>query len=256
MTIGSPRRFFSSSRGRVIGRREASAGGWMFGCALIANQPPGCPLALRIVLSMRRVAPTRAATATRTSPSTRGHRREVVGAHELEVLGLDAVPAHGGQRGGAQHGRRRARRRAGDASAAAQRVAQGERALAVGAAQAHVAARQRQAVGLAHGRADLDRTGRSRSRTSAADDERLLGVLLAEEGDVGPDHVQQLGHDGGDAVEVPDAAVRALERLGQAVDVDRRREAGRVDLLGRRARRAGRRRPRPPARRRAASSRG
>ena len=37
MTIGSPRRFFSNSRGRVIGRREASAGGWMFGCALIGE---------------------------------------------------------------------------------------------------------------------------------------------------------------------------------------------------------------------------
>ena len=71
MTMGSPRRFFSNSRGRVIGRREASAGVWMFGCALMATQPPGCPLALRIVLSMRRVLPTLAATATSTWPSTR-----------------------------------------------------------------------------------------------------------------------------------------------------------------------------------------
>jgi hypothetical protein len=35
MTIGSPRRFFSKSRGRVIGRRDASAGAWMFGWALM-----------------------------------------------------------------------------------------------------------------------------------------------------------------------------------------------------------------------------
>ena len=75
----------------------------------------------------------------------------------------------------------------------------------------------------------------SRSRDELADDERLLGVLLAEVGDVGADHVQQLGHDGGDAVEVPGAAVRALQRLGErrgrATVVEK---PGGIDLLGRR----------------------
>ncbi len=97
-----------------------------------------------------------------------------------------------------------------------------------------VAARQGQAVGLAHGRADLDAHRQVEVAHQRADDERLLGVLLAEERHVGPDHVQQLGHDGRDAVEVAHAAVLALERLGQAAHVDRRPEARRIDLVERR----------------------
>ena len=96
-----------------------------------------------------------------------------------------------------------------------------------------VAARERQAVGLAHGGADLDAHRQVEVADQRADDERLLRVLLAEERHVGPDHVQQLGHDGGDAVEVAHAAVLALERLGQAAHVDRRREARRIDLVER-----------------------
>ena len=251
MTIGSPRRFFSNSRGRVIGRREASAGVWMFGCALMATQPPGCPLALR----MRVVDETGAAHA---------------GGDGDEHLAVDARDGARGRPGGRARGsraRRRARAwrparpRAGPRRRARRRPATPRRRPARRAARAR--ARGRRPAGgrcgwrgpgrraRARWGSTSMRTGRSRSRTRRADDERLLRVLLAEEGHVGPDHVQQLGHDGGDAVEVAHAAVLALERLGQAAHVDRGREARRVDLVERRARRARRRRPRPRARRRA-----
>ena len=45
----------------------------------------------------------------------------------------------------------------------------------------------------------------------AADHDDLLGVLLAEERDVGRDDVEQLADDGADAVEVPGAALGALQ---------------------------------------------
>ena len=165
---------------------------------------------------MRRASPTRAATREERLAVRRGRPgRASSGCDEREVLGLDGEGAPW----------RRARRlatRGGVALAGGdgglgglQRAAQGERALAVGAAQVGVAAGEREAVGLADGRADLDRDGHVEVAHEPADDERLLGVLLAEEGDVGPDHVQQLGDDGGDAVEVRGAAVRALERLGE-----------------------------------------
>jgi hypothetical protein len=111
---------------------------------------------------------------------------------------------------------------------------QGERALAVGAAQVDVAARQRQAVALADRGPDLDAHRQVQVGDQAADDQGLLGVLLPEVGDIGPDHVQQLRDDGGDALEVRGAAVLALERRGQPGDVHRGRRAGRVDLVGRR----------------------
>ena len=61
------------------------------------------------------------------------------------------------------------------------------------------------------------------------DDERLLGILGAEESDVGLDHVEELGDDSRDAVEVLRAAVLAFERLDQrAGKLHARGEARRV----------------------------
>src|SRR3954454_12276769 len=102
MTIGSPRRFFSNSRGRVTGRREASAGVWMFGCALI------CDSASRLSVGVENgvVDEAGAAHAGRDGDEHLAvdarHGGEVVRADELEVVGLDAAPAHRGERGGAQ----------------------------------------------------------------------------------------------------------------------------------------------------------
>ena len=137
-----------------------------------------------------------------------------------------------------------------------QRARQRQRALALAVAQAHVAARQRQPVGLADGRADLDPHGDVEVAHEPADDRDLLGVLLAEVRDVGPGDVEELRHDGRDAVEVRLPARRALQRRGDAGDADARREAGRVDRLGRAARTGRRRPPRVRGRRRGASSRG
>ena len=79
-------------------------------------------------------------------------------------------------------------------------------------------------------------TGHVEVADHAADDRELLGVLLAEIGDVGLDGVEELGDDGGDAAEVLGAALRrvALEDLGEALDLDPGREALWVDLLDRR----------------------
>jgi hypothetical protein len=88
--------------------------------------------------------------------------------------------------------------------------------------------------GSRHGRDRLDAHREVEVAHEAADDHELLGVLLAEEGHVGPDHVEELGDDRGHAGEVPGAADGALHRLADAGDGDRRGEAGRVDDLGRR----------------------
>ena len=79
------------------------------------------------------------------------------------------------------------------------------------------------------------RTGKSRSRDHAADHDRLLGVLLAEVGDVGADGVEELGDDGGDAAEVVGAAPAGSPSRTSVSppDLDRGREALGVDLLDR-----------------------
>ena len=69
------------------------------------------------------------------------------------------------------------------------------------------------------------RTGRFRSLARRRMTSDLLGVLLAEVGDIGQRHAQQLGHDRGDAAEVLGATDGALQALGQAQHLDARREA-------------------------------
>ena len=78
----------------------------------------------------------------------------------------------------------------------------------------------------------------------AADDGDLLGVLLAEDGPVGPGRQQQLGHDRGDPREVPGPR-RPLQDGGWA----RRPSRSSRIPAGRPRRRRGRRRGRPPAHR-------
>ena len=115
---------------------------------------------------------------------------------------------------------RRARKRAGAA------------ALSAGG-EVGVARRHREAVALADGGGDPDLHREAEVRHEAHHDGALLGVLLAEDGDVGEDEAEQAGDDGGDAVEVARAA-GALHPLRDAGDVDRRGEAGRVDHVDRR----------------------
>ena len=144
-----------------------------------------------------------------------------------------------------------------------QRLGERERALAIRALQVDVAARQRQTVALADGRADLDARRQVEVAHELADHEGLLGVLLAEEGHVGPDHVQQLGDDGRDASKCPTPRATPSSGSVSAADVDGRGEAGRVDVVERRGeeqvgarvggelrRRAPRRADRPRGRRR------
>ena len=89
-----------------------------------------------------------------------------------------------------------------DASTARSARDERRRATARVGIETHVAARHREAVRLAHGRTDLDVHRDVEVAHEAADDQRLLRVLLAEEGVVRLHHVQQLRHDGGDAAEM------------------------------------------------------
>ena len=87
-------------------------------------------------------------------------------------------------------------------------------ALALARVEVGVARAHRQAVGLAHGRQHLDPHREVEVADHAPDHRRLLGVLLAEVGDVGADRVEELGDDGGDAAEVARAAPARGRRRG------------------------------------------
>ena len=79
---------------------------------------------------------------------------------------------------------------------------------------------------------DTTSTGKSRSRHHAADEQQLLGVLLAEVGRVGAGEVHELGDDGEHAVEVagPGLALEDVaERAGRDPDA---RVAVLVDDVG------------------------
>ena len=176
-------------------------------------------------------------------------RLEAVGVDEREVLGLDAV--HRGAGGGGDRARRRARRRRPrPRRRAGARESATARSRSSGV-EADVAAGQREAVGLAHGRDDLELDRQVEVAHHPAQDRDLLRVLLAEEGDVGRDDVEQLGDDRADAGEVARAALGALEHVGEALDAHAwwRSPAGRPPRPA--ARTARRRRARPPRRRRA-----
>ena len=143
-------------------------------------------------LSIRRTAPTRAATATSARPSTVSSGSKVSGSTSARYSGSTS-PSVGAAR-------RRATR-VGVALAGGDRVRGGaQRAARAPSARARssassrdVAARQREPVRLAHGRArPRSATGMSRSRDHPPSDRDLLGVLLAEVGDVGRDDVEQL----------------------------------------------------------------
>src|SRR3954447_5521763 len=131
-----------------------------------------------------------------------------------------------------------------------QRLVQRQSSYPVTVREVHVAARQRETVGLADGGpADhLDREVEVAHHP--ADQRELLGILLPEERDVGPGQVQQLADDRQDAVEVA-WAVFALEpvaqrsrgdpHLGLTIRVDdvRGRGEDNVDLLARAEREVG-----------------
>ena len=200
---------------------------------------------------MRRAGPTRAATTTRTRASTRSTGSSVSGSTSARYSGCDAGVRHGAAAGGGDAlgvGARRLRSRPRGVEPGAQR----QRADALLGAEADVAGGQREPVGLAHRGHDLEAHRDVEVAHHPPEDGDLLGVLLAEVGDVGRDDVEQLADDGADAVEVPGAALGALEDGARPADADARGEAVGVDLLdragrtGRRRRALGRRRRRAP----------
>ena len=170
-------------------------------------------------LSISRARPTRAATASRTGRPLKlsiGSRR--LGVARLEVLGLDRRPRSRTARA-ASSAAAVGRAWAAASCGGAQRPATGRSARSRSSAlEVGVARRHRQAVGLADGRQDLDLDREVEVADHPPDHDGLLGVLLAEVGDVGADRVEELGDDRRDPAEVLGAAARrvAAEDLGQA----------------------------------------
>ena len=87
-----------------------------------------------------------------------------------------------------------------------------------------------EAVRLADGRPGDDLDRQMEVAHHLPDDRELLGVFLAEHGDVRPHQVEEGADDGGDAAEVAGAA-RAFEPEGGAGGLDERGIARRVDRL-------------------------
>ena len=180
-------------------------------------------------LSISRAGPTRAATRTRALVLDALERVERAGVGDGEVLGLDAgLRQHRAAAGG---GPLRVALAGGDrVRDGAERAAQRGGALAVGRAEPGVARREREAVGCADRRDDLQRDREVEVADHPAQDRDLLRVLLAEVDGVGRDDVQQLADDRADAVEVRRPALGALEHAAQAGHADPGREPVRVEL--------------------------
>ena len=226
-----------------VGEEDPSAGSHPAGQA-IGERRRGRAGSASGSLSIRRVVPKRTASDSRAGPSTRSSSASVVAVGDRDVLGLGeglrarAPPASSSRRSFAPTVRPPPSARGPPASA---RRRTGAAARSLGG-QVDVARRERQAVGLADGRAGDD-LGRDREVAGhPADDHHLLGVLLAEVRVLGADEVEQDRDDGRDAIEVAGSG-RALERLGDRADRHDRVEARRVDLR----RIAARRRCRPPS---------
>ena len=182
-------------------------------------------------LSIRRVEPTRAATAS-VGPS-----------RSATATYSGSIPASARMRARATGvaGRERARDR--------------ERARRARRRKAGVARGEREAVGVAHGRDDADLELEVQVADELLHDRDLLRVLAAEVRDVGPDDREQLQAHGRDAAEVAGPVPRPRARPPRPRARPRSRTP--ADRTPRPPARTGsrRRRPRPRARR-ASKSRG
>ena len=99
-----------------------------------------------------------------------------------------------------------------------------------GRRQVAVARRQGESVGFAQGRHASDLHRNVEVAHGAGDDPELLIILLAEQGDVGSDLVDELGDHGRDPGEMP-GPVFPTQPLREARYLDPGREAGRVHGL-------------------------
>ena len=183
-------------------------------------------------LSIRRAPPTWAATAIRTgrpvSPSTGSRVSASRASRYSGSIAAAASSIRAAARPASSESRRERLLLGGG-----QGARDGDGAGAVGGLEVDVAAAHRQAVLLAHGRHHLDPQREVEVAHHPLDHRRLLGVLLAEVGDVGADDVEELGDDRGDAAEVAGAAALgvAVEDRGEvAGDLDRGGGAVGVDL--------------------------
>ena len=181
-----------------------------------------------LALSISLVSPMRAATAA--VPRGRARERpERGGVDEREVLGLDARPPS--MACAVPTARRR---RAGPPDARCGRPERACRARARGARRGSRRCGWTWRGRRARARSDTSRAGRAgRGRRRGGDDSRLLGVLLAEVGDVGHDHAEELRHHRGHAAEVGGAADGTLQSFAEAEHLDGGGEAGGIDLRDR-----------------------
>ena len=214
---------------------------------------PRDPSTRRTTLSISRARPTFAATASTTSPSSVVARFErprvphlgVLERHERLVADDRPHPRLDRR---ASCARRRPRPSRRPASACGQHPRGGPLVVARGTRSGSTSRPRRP-----RGRAGSPRTSTGQVEIGGhlPDHRELLEVLAAEERDRRADDREQLGHDGGDAVEVhrPGRAAQPFGEPGHVHDRARRRRSG---TSPRPAGRTGRRRPPPrrPRRRR------
>jgi hypothetical protein len=177
-----------------------------------------------------------------------GERASPRDVHGLEGLGVGQGRVVGDEvRFAGEHGARGGDERRCRALAGGERVLRGgerlrdaARAGALVGAQVHVAARQREPVGLAHRRRDHHLDREVEVGDHGAHERGLLRVLLPEHGHVRRDEVEELRHDGEHAREMarPNGA---LPPVGHRAGHHAHARLARVDLATR-ARTAARRR--------------
>ena len=234
--------FMASPRLPIAGgawRASPAAGTQREGSRFRAGQP-------RRTLSMRRVAPNRAASESIAGPSIRSSSTSVASSAQRDVLdGGARLARRARRRRGRGWRRRRAPRPPTRPGRPAGRDAGRGRGTLVGG-EVDVAGRERQPVGLPDGRA-AHHLGHAQVAGHPLDHPELLAVLLAEVGAVGSHDPEQDRDDGRDAGEVSRPR-RALQRERSAA----RRSPTCRSPAGRRrrptgARRGPRRRPRTAA---------
>src|SRR2546422_9321235 len=96
-----------------------------------------------------------------------------------------------------------------------------------------VAGAEGEPIGLADDRAPDDLRPDGKVASHLADDEQLLGILLAEVGALGSDEVEENGDNGRHAFEMAGPS-GTLERVSERSDGDGRVEPGRIHLVDQR----------------------
>ena len=186
-----------------------------------AGREAGC----KVTLSIRRVAPTRAATANSAGSSSCAMGSSVSGLTSARYSGSTSKRPIASRCD--PHERRGGALAARDGTPRRRRAhVKRERAGALVGVQVGVAAGHRQTVRLAHGGARLDAHRHVEVLYEATDHDHLLGVLLAEVGDVRPTMFRSLVTTVVTPLKWARSAHRTLQTVGQPEHLHRGGKAG------------------------------